>query len=185
MRPRTRELLAHLDGHHAELRRAVDTVPVALRARPPAADRWSVANVLEHLAIVERRVVQGLARGLAEARSGGLPPDTDASVVRPADIARYLDRERRLVAGAASQPTGHVAAEEAWAAIEEVRGSTRALVVETDEIAVDAVVLPHPVFGPLDFYQWIVFLGGHEGRHALQVREIGRAVARHGDRRGP
>jgi hypothetical protein len=176
MRPRTLELLAHLDGHHAELRRAVDTVPVALRARPPAADRWSVANVLEHLAIVETQVVRRLARGLAEARTAGLPPGTDASAVRLADIARYLDRERRFVAGAASQPTG-VAAEEAWAAMEEVRGSTRALVVEADGIAVDAIVFPHPVFGPLDFYQWIVFLGGHEGRHALQVREIGRVVA--------
>lgn len=177
MRPRTTELLAHLDGQHAELGRAVAAVPVALRARPPAADRWSVANVLEHLAIVEARVVEGLVRRLADARAAGLPPGADASVVRAADIARYLDRERRLVAGAASQPTGHLGAEEAWALMDEVRGSTRALVIEADGIAVDAVVLPHPVFGSLNFYQWIVFLGGHEGRHALQVHEIGRVLS--------
>jgi hypothetical protein len=176
MRQQTTELLAHLDGPHAELRRAVDAVPLGLRARRPAADRWSVANVLEHLAIVETRVVGGLSSRFAEARTTGLSPSLDTSVVRQADFARYLNRERRNVAGAASQPQG-LEAEGAWAALDRARDTTRALVIETDGFAVEAVVLPHPLFGPLDFYQWIAFLGGHEARHALQVQEIGRALA--------
>ena len=179
MHQRTTELLAHLDGQHAELRRAVDAVPMALRARRPAADRWSVANVLEHLAIVEVRVVEGLSSRFEEARTAGLPPSSDTSVVRQADLARYLDRERRNVSGAASQPRG-LEAEAAWAAVDQARDTTRALVIQTDGLAVETVVLPHPLFGSLDFYQWIVFLGGHEGRHALQVREIGRALADRG-----
>jgi hypothetical protein len=177
MHQRTTELLAHLDTQHAELRRAVDAVPMVLRARRPAADRWSVANVLEHVAIVEARVVGGLSTRIADARTAGLSPSPDTSVVRQADLVRYLDRERRIVSGAASQPHGHLAAEEAWAAVDRARDTTRALVIETDGLAVEVVVLPHPTFGPLDFYQWIVFLGGHEGRHALQVRDIGRALA--------
>jgi len=71
-------------------------------------------------------------------------------------------------------------AEAAWAAVDQARDTTRALVIQTDGLAVETVVLPHPLFGSLDFYQWIVFLGGHEGRHALQVREIGRALADRG-----
>ena len=177
MRPRTTELLAHLDRHHAELRRAVDAVPVALRARQPAPDRWSVANVLEHVAIVETRVVRALSERLAQARAEGLPPGADAPVVREADVARYLNRERRIVASGAAQPQGHLTAEAAWAAIDRARGSTRALVIETDGLAVEAVVFPHPVLGSLDFYQWVVFLGGHEGRHALQIRETGRFLS--------
>jgi hypothetical protein len=177
MRQRTTELLAHLDGQHAELGRAVDAVPLAWRTRRPAADRWSVANVLEHLAIVEARVVGGLSAGFAEARAAVLPPSPDTSVVRQADVARYLNRERRIVSSAASQPQGDLAAEDAWAALDRARDTTRALVIETDGLAVEAVVLPHPIFGPLDFYQWIVFLGGHEGRHVRQVRDIGRALA--------
>jgi hypothetical protein len=30
----------------------------------------------------------------------------------------------------------------------------------------------------LDLYQWILFVGQHEARHAGQVAEIGRALAR-------
>lgn len=122
------------------------------------------------------RIVGGLSSRVAEARPAGLPASSDTSVVSQADLARYLNRERRNVSGAASQPSG-LEAEAAWAAVDRARDTTRALVVETDGLAVEAVVLPHPLFGPLDFYQWIVFLGGHEGRHALQVREIGRALA--------
>ena len=49
--------------------------------------------------------------------------------------------------------------------------------VETDGLELSAVTLPHPIFGPLTFYQWIVFLAGHEGRHALQIREVGRVLS--------
>jgi hypothetical protein len=28
----------------------------------------------------------------------------------------------------------------------------------------------------LNFYQWLVFIADHEGRHAAQIREIGERV---------
>ena len=31
---------------------------------------------------------------------------------------------------------------------------------------------PHPVLGPINIYQWALFVGSHEARHALQIREI-------------
>ena len=34
----------------------------------------------------------------------------------------------------------------------------------------------HPVLGPLNIYQWVLFNGSHEARHTLQVREIGSAL---------
>jgi len=34
------------------------------------------------------------------------------------------------------------------------------------------VVQPHPVLGPINLYQWALFVGSHETRHTGQVREI-------------
>ena len=45
------------------------------------------------------------------------------------------------------------------------------------------VQAPHPVFGALDMYQWLLFVGAHEGRHADQIREIGEALRAHEQRR--
>ena len=49
MHPRTEELLRHLDAHRVALRAAVADIPASLRDTRPVADRWSVAETLEHL----------------------------------------------------------------------------------------------------------------------------------------
>jgi hypothetical protein len=179
--PRTTELLAHLERHRAALRRAIDKVPVALRTTRPAADRWSVASVIDHVALVERRVTMGLSGKLAEARAHGLDAETAAaSVIDERAMARYLNRERRVQSGEASEPRANVTAGEAWTAAAEARDATIALLEKADGLAVDGVSLPHPALGPLSFYQWMVFLGGHDARHSLQIDEVGRQVAASG-----
>ena len=35
----------------------------------------------------------------------------------------------------------------------------------------------HFLFGELDFYQWVAFVGFHERRHTAQLREIAAALA--------
>lgn len=58
------------------------------------------------------------------------------------------------------------------------------LVREYDGLALGSVTAPHPVLGEIDVYQWLLFLGAHEGRHADQVREIGEALGEGSERRG-
>src|SRR3954470_23020858 len=55
MHPAIMEILTRLDRSRAELREAVDRVPADQRDQAPASDRWSVAGVLEHLALVDER----------------------------------------------------------------------------------------------------------------------------------
>ncbi len=45
-----------------QLRRTVEAVPVALRSRRPAPDRWSAAEVVDHIAIVEEQILQLFTR---------------------------------------------------------------------------------------------------------------------------
>src|SRR5258708_12189513 len=72
----TRHLLADLDLHRASVREAVDSVPVEWRERRPEEGRWAVAEVLEHLAIIEGRVARMIAAaaGAAGPGDGPLPP---------------------------------------------------------------------------------------------------------------
>ncbi len=64
----TRELLAYLDEQRSVLKSAFESVPAELRELSPAPERWSAANVVEHLAIVETRVSKLLADRIEEAR---------------------------------------------------------------------------------------------------------------------
>lgn len=41
-----------------------------------------------------------------------------------------------------------------------------------DGLAFSGVLHPHPIFGMLDLYEWVHFIGAHDRRHAEQVREL-------------
>jgi len=178
MHPRTHELLDHLARNRAELRAAVDSVPVELRERRPAPERWSVAEVLEHLVIVENAVTDRFTHQVAAARADGLGPDIETAPVVPTlNVSFVLNRTHRIVAVEAARPRGTYDAEAAWTALEQSRERLGAALRDADGISLGTFTRPHPALGELNPYQWIAFVGAHEARHAAQIREIGAAVS--------
>lgn len=173
----TDELLAYLERNRATLQVAVESVPASQQQTRPAPDRWSTAEVLEHLAIVEKRIAGRLSDALAAAKASAADRSND---IAPFDerFARVLrNRGRRVTASEASQPTGTLDAAAAWSKLEAVRKSVIDLIHQSDGLALADPLAPHPVFGALTFRQWVVFLGGHDARHADQIREISEAVS--------
>ena len=63
------EVLSRLDGARAALRGALDAIPAPLQRQRPAPDRWSAAEVLEHLTLVERIFGGRIVKALDAARS--------------------------------------------------------------------------------------------------------------------
>jgi hypothetical protein len=160
-------LFDHLDRNHAALKAAVVAVPEAQQSVRPAPDRWSVAEVVQHLAILETRISKTLADKLAEARAAGLGPEHDVTpVIDPADLAMLLDRSRRATAPDPAQPKPGVTTAAAMATLDGARARLRDVVLGGDGLAL----------GPLTFYRWVVFMGGHEARHTAQIREIAAAL---------
>lgn len=177
MRPRTRALLNDLDLHHAALRAAVDSVPAADRQRQPGTDRWSVAQVVEHLAIVEARIAGMFAKAADLARANGKKAD-DEAVLAPdlLDVEPLLDRTQRRTASEASRPQGGLDAATALTRLEGERSKFRDAVIAADDVALDDAITNHPRLGALNMYQWVLFTGAHESRHAAQIREIGESL---------
>lgn len=173
MQSRTEELLRYLDDEHKILRRAVDLIPPDQRDIKPSPDRWSVAEILEHLALVETRLEKLFASKVAEARASGLGPE-QASLpdLYPFDRTRVLDRSRAVTAGEAVRPTGRMDAATAWAAVERSFAAFRETVRASDGVPLGRFVHPHPAFGPITLYGWVEFVAGHEARHAAQIAEI-------------
>ena len=180
MHPRIEEVLSYLERQHALLLDAVDSVPVERRNEAPGPHRWSPAGVLEHLAIVETSIGGLFAQRIAAARAAGTGAETDSSSVVSSfgPAATVVDRTRRIVSGERSRPTQQLDWEAAMRALETAHAGFRAALVSGDGLALGEVVHPHPVFGPLNLYHWAVFVGGHEARHAEQIRETGAAIER-------
>lgn len=178
MNPRLEEVLNYLESERVALSEAVELVPAELRDQQPGPDRWSVAQVLQHLVIIEKRIGVGLTKWVDDARAGGLGPEVDtSSVLNSLDLALIGDRSRRRNAPAEVAPNGDLDAASGWAALEKTRAALRAGVMPGDGLALSEVIQPHPVLGPINIYQWLLFVGAHETRHAAQVREIAEELS--------
>jgi hypothetical protein len=173
MHPRLEEVLSYLDSQRAALADAVELVPPALRDQSPGTDRWSVAQVLQHLVMIEKRIGLGVTKWVVNARDRGLGPETEtSSVMNSLPLQLIADRSQRRSAPAEFRPQGDLDAASAWTALEQTRAALRAGVMAGDGLALGEVIQPHPLLGPINLYQWLLFVGSHEARHTAQVREI-------------
>jgi uncharacterized damage-inducible protein DinB len=177
MHPRVAEVVNYLDTERNSLREAVEAIPAELRDRQPGSDRWSVAQVLHHLGIIEKRVGLGMAKWVDEARASGRGDETETSSVMnslPIDI--IADRSKPRNAPDEVRPTGEIDAQSAWEQLEKSRAALRSAFLAGDGLALSKAIQPHPILGPINLYQWMLFVGSHEVRHTAQVIEIGKQL---------
>ena len=177
MHPRIEELLAYLTSAAVHLKEAVDGVPREQRGIKPAPGRWSIAEVLEHLALVETSIAKLIAKRGAEARAAGIGPETQTgTVLFTLDSQRVLDRREVIAAHERVSPQSGFDADAAWAALVKAQAEVREAVIGMDGLALGEITHPHRTLGMLDLYQWITFTATHEMRHIAQIREIAASL---------
>src|SRR5437588_458079 len=126
MHPRIEEILNYLDTERSALRDAIELVPIDQREQAPGTDRWSVAQVLQHLVMIEKRIGRGLTKWVADAQAGGLGPETEtSSVMNSLPLQLIADRSQRRSAPEEVRPQGNIDAKSAWAAVERSRETLR------------------------------------------------------------
>jgi len=169
MHPRLTELLDYVRAQTEQLRQAYDAVPPERRAERPEPGRWSPAEIVNHLVIVDRRINQRVKALIEEARA--LPPETESSSILPATIAsRVIIRDRRFTTSEAAEPRD-TDPSRVWDDLASVRRELDDVVATGDGLAFGKVFAPHPAFGPISGYDWLAFVGAHAARHAAQIQE--------------
>ena len=167
------ELLELLAETRAALTMSAASVPADRRTLRPAEGRWSLGEILDHVARVEASFTRLLNKRVADARARGDERETDESSV----LGRFngevvVDRAQRFAAPAIVLPQVEVSADAAIAALDASRAAVHAALVNANGVALGTLTHPHPVFGVLDMYQWAIVLAYHDLRHAAQIREI-------------
>lgn len=179
LHPRIQEVLDYLDVHRRQLLDAIASVPAKVRDTRPGEGRWSVAEVVEHLALIEQRIAGLLSMKVAEARANGVGADTEtSSVVATFDSSEnVIDRSRKIDSPASVQPTGSLNAEAGMRALDKSRAAMAAALRSASGVSLENVTQAHPVLGTMNMYHWMVATALHEDRHAAQIREIGQSLA--------
>jgi uncharacterized damage-inducible protein DinB len=161
--------LKHLAETRQKFLDSIATLTDAQWTFKAGADRWSIAEVAEHIAISESTILQLIREKIMSAPAA--PPDA----ARPPDekvIASVADRSERFQAPEFLRPTNRWSTRDA---LEKDFIAARQVTVEyvkttTDDMRAHAA--PHPVLKTLDAYQWLLLLSAHTARHTAQIEEV-------------
>ena len=136
----------------------------------PAEDRWSVAQCVEHIIMVEGSLFD-MTKQLLEQPPN---PERKEEVVATDEklIAGITDRSKKFKAPEAVQPTGKYTDPEE--AIKDFKAQREQILDYLKNISVEELRnhIGDTPGGPADAYQSFLFIAGHTARHTLQIEEV-------------
>jgi hypothetical protein len=138
-----------------------------LRYRPEP-DRWSVAENLEHITLVELRILEGLMRTLEQ------PSDmSKKSSITDEQLFQNFGRVvQPLTAPEPFRPSSRWPLAELLGKFDAARERTLEFAATAADKDLRRHFMPHPFFGELDCYQWFVLVAGHSSRHCHQCDRV-------------
>lgn len=146
---------------------AVDNLSESQWNFKPSCNDWSIAEILEHMVLIEDRVHSIIAR----------MPDAPPAEPNRLDwqleeiiLTQMPKRSTKVTAPPHVLPLHRWTPAECLVLFLESRSRTLKLLV--DAPALRGHVIPHPVLGPWDGYQWILSASAHSARHTGQILEV-------------
>ncbi len=133
-------------------------------------DRWSVGEVVEHLALAESFLAESRQKVMAS--PAPTPEQLAKAKGQDAVILKAIpDRTNKVQAPEPIQPKQRLGARsKVMAAYRDRRAQTLDYAQKTTD-DLRSRVGDSPL-GPLDAYQWLLFTAAHNERHLAQIREV-------------
>jgi hypothetical protein len=132
-------------------------------------DRWSIAEVAEHIAVSETTIRQLVTE---QVMKGPVVPRNPTPLSDEALLAGMLDRTSKFQAPEVLKPTNRWATRDALVKDFTAARDTTVNYARTTADDLHGHAAPHPVFKMLDGYQWLLLLSGHSSRHTAQIEEV-------------
>ncbi|RKQ16766.1 DinB family protein [Ureibacillus endophyticus] len=147
-----------------ELLKEVESLSDEVLNQKPSTDQWSIKQILEHLFLMEIAI----ANIIKEQLENG-----EVQTAKPKPIEATVNRKYKVSAPEFSVPTNDFATlEELKEKLAMSRQELKTVVEKADQIDLENKAYPHPAFGLISLSQWIPFVGYHERRHILQIKEV-------------
>jgi hypothetical protein len=135
----------------------------------PAPDRWSVAEVTEHIAAAEDFLMDRIQNNVLKAPARTEPADLKA--IDALVLQQIPDRSHKVEAPEPLRPSNRFGSpKDSLKHFRESRAKTIAFLKKTDDLRQHAV--DSPMGKKLDGYQWVLFLAAHSERHTKQINEV-------------
>jgi hypothetical protein len=161
-------VVAYLEQTRAAVIESTRELRHAQWVHKPSPEEWSAAECVEHL-----RITEGfLLRTLQTMASAPAPPDDELALAAGKEelIVKAVPTRGRKVKGP-PETAPRDASPGSLAHFLEVRERSIVYAATTAD-PLRTRLHPHFVFGPLDGFQWLMFMAAHSERHRRQLEEV-------------
>jgi uncharacterized damage-inducible protein DinB len=166
----------------------LETLSEAQQTFRPTEGCWSVAEIVEHLSIIEQNMVRLIGMLLNKAESAAAEQSSadagddaraaatsnTAHAFKPFSMDELVEtiRDKKLTAPETMRPGGQIALADSLASLQRSRAIVESFRPRLEAADPDAATYPHPFFGDLNISQWLAFIGHHEARHLRQIERL-------------
>jgi hypothetical protein len=161
--------LAYLEKTRAGVVAAAEGLSDAQLNYKVAPEKWSVAQVLEHIASAEDMLF-----GMIQSQVMSAPPRPEGEDIKAIDdfiLTALPDRSQKRSAPEPLIPTNRFGTpEETVSHFQAGRAKTIAFLKDTKDLRGHA--FDSPLGKKLDAYQWLLFIAAHSERHTKQMLEV-------------
>jgi hypothetical protein len=163
------QILEEVDRTRERLYKRVEGLTQEQATHRPAPGAWTPAEIVEHLSLIEGRLLQMLSMMLRKAEAAGI--GNAPSEMKPFTLDAFIERTQneKYTAPEAVTPGGEATLSDSLSKLRRSREELRSLRPRIEAMDLSTITYPHPAFGPLNFYQWMAFIGLHEARHLRQA----------------
>jgi hypothetical protein len=177
MHARLAETMTFVEQKRRELMSSFEGVDGERLCRQAAPGGWSVAQILEHLRIVESNVAQLITKRVAKAKEAGIGQEKSTASVLPSFEPHRATLEAAVLSAPETlQPRPDIDISEALEGLESSREALRTAAVSANGLSLGEIKHTHRVLGELDLYQWLIFVGHHEARHRKQIERTLKSI---------
>lgn len=166
----------YFDATRRHILKVTDGLSDAQFRFKPDPNRWSIAEILEHMVIVHERILTRVMEQLSQAPAP--PADRDSQLLDTIVLEKIPDRSIKAQAPEFIHPTGKILPEDAIGRISsdyerligylESAADLREHILESPPLR----VVTRGAYDTMDGYQWVLTAACHDERHTRQMEEV-------------
>ncbi len=137
----------------------------------PDENHWTIAEIVEHISIVNDGFLRITHKLLKESESTPKPPKADLNLGHTSLDENGAQRGP-FQAPERVRPNGGVGIEDSLAKMRASLAGIAEIQSRLEAVDLSEQTLSHPALGPINAYQWLVLLGEHEDRHRDQIERL-------------
>lgn len=166
------DIYAMIERQHAAFVTAVKRLNEAQTQFRPAEDEWTIAEIAEHVGIVNGGFLRLAYKLLKQAEAAGAPPLTRLNLPHVLLDSEGRQNPLRFPAPAMVKPQGGQAIADSLAKLAQNWADFQVVRPRLETADCSQPKFPHPAVGELNVYQWLIVLGEHLDRHRGQIERL-------------